>query len=76
MEFQRRKLEEIRLSFELRGETISDWADRNGFSRDAVYAVLSGRVHGKHGKSHAIALALGLKAVGDVDEGAERKSAQ
>ena len=38
MEFQRRKLEEIRLSFELRGETISDWADRNGFSRDAVYA--------------------------------------
>lgn len=76
MEFQRRKLEGIRLSFELRGETISDWADRNGFSKDAVYAVLSGRVHGNRGKSHAIAVALGLKAGGDVDEDAERKSAQ
>lgn len=72
MEFQRRKLDEIRLSFELRGETISDWAELNGFSRDAVYAVLSGRVHGKHGKSHAIAVALGLKVGGD----AEGKSTQ
>jgi gp16 family phage-associated protein len=61
MEIQCRKLEEIRLKFELRGQTISSWAAAHGFERDSVYAVLSGRVQGKHGKSHDIAVALGLK---------------
>ena len=52
---------DIKREFELRGETISSWATAKGFCRDSVYAVLSGRVKGKRGKSHDIAVALGLK---------------
>lgn len=54
-------LDEIKLSFEARGETISDWALQHGFPKDAVYAVLNGRSRCKRGRGHQIAIALGLK---------------
>ena len=51
----------VRREFELRGESISDWADKQGFKRQEVYAVLSGRVKGVRGTAHLIAQKLGLK---------------
>jgi len=56
-----RQLRRVRQSFVDRGISISDWAEARGFRRESVYAVLSGRVTGRRGTSHAIAVALGLK---------------
>ena len=53
--------EVVRQMFTDRGITISAWARQHGFRREDVYAVLNGRLKGKHGKSHEIAVALGLK---------------
>lgn len=51
--------------FETHGVSVSDWAARNGFDRELVYAVLNGRTKGRRGVSHRIAVALGIKAVPD-----------
>ncbi len=48
-------------AFEERGESIRDWATARGFTPALVYAVLSGRIAGRRGASHRIAVALGLK---------------
>lgn len=55
------KLENIKKDFELRGEVISDWAEREGFDKRNVYAVISGRNRGIRGEAHKIAVRLGLK---------------
>lgn len=54
--------EEVKLSFQASGQTIAQWAIDNGFRKGSVYAVLDGRCKGHRGKSHLIAVALGLKA--------------
>lgn len=51
----------IKLRFESRGQSIADWARENGYNPTTVYAVLAGRRKGKRGKSHKIAVALGIK---------------
>lgn len=56
------KLQAIKRGFAARGETISGWAERNGFRREEVYAMLAGRTSGRRGRAHALAVALGLKA--------------
>jgi gp16 family phage-associated protein len=56
------RLQEIKHGFAARGETISGWAERNGFRREEVYAMLAGRTRGRRGRAHALAVALGLKA--------------
>lgn len=43
------------------GITISSWALENGFDTKIVYALLSGRTRGRRGRSHAAAVALGIK---------------
>ena len=43
------------------GITISNWALENGFDPKIVYALLSGRTRGRRGRSHAAAVALGMK---------------
>lgn len=48
-------------AFETGGLKVSDWAREHGFKREHVYAVLSGRVRGRWGEAHAVAVALGLK---------------
>ena len=53
--------EEVRNAFKEGGVTITEWAAKNGFSRRAVYAALSGQTHGLRGQAHRVALALGLK---------------
>lgn len=57
---EQRRLE-VKQRFEALGTTVAEWADQNGFKRDQVYAVLSGRVSGRRGAGHQIAVALGIK---------------
>lgn len=45
------------------GITIKQWAESNGYDPRFVYVILDGRIKGKRGKSHEIAVKLGLKAV-------------
>jgi gp16 family phage-associated protein len=52
---------EIKGYFEAHGRAIGEWADLRGFKRSLVYAVLNGRALGRRGRSHHIAMALGLK---------------
>lgn len=53
--------EQVRAWFEEEGITVSEWARQHGFGRAEVYALLLGRTRGRRGKSHQVALALGLK---------------
>jgi len=50
-----------REGFETRGESIVEWARKNQFHPDTVYAILGGRNKGSRGEGHHIAVALGLK---------------
>lgn len=43
------------------GKTYAEWADEHGFSRRLVYEILAGRRACRWGKSHQVAVALGLK---------------
>lgn len=55
-------LDQVRLGFIARGESIADWSRERGFDPETVYRVLSGRTLALRGKSHHIAVALGIKA--------------
>lgn len=52
---------EARAWLERHGVTATEWARANGFEPAVVYALLSGRTHGRRGHAHHAAVALGLK---------------
>ncbi|NMM12417.1 MAG: DNA-binding protein [Rhodoferax sp.] len=52
---------EIKACFKEQGVSISTWAQAHAFDPRLVYAVLAGKNQSTRGKSHQIALALGLK---------------
>ena len=52
---------QVKLEFEYRGESFSEWASENGYKRGTVYAVLNGHRKAKRGEGHDIAVRLGLK---------------
>ncbi|MBO9471617.1 DNA-binding protein [Endozoicomonas sp. G2_2] len=54
-------LEQARQWFVRNGVAIGEWADARGFTRQTVYAVLSGRSAARRGESYRVAVALGLK---------------
>lgn len=54
--------DQVKQRFKQRGETVSKWAEENGFRPNAVYRVLNGFDKCHYGKAHDIAVALGLKA--------------
>lgn len=58
---QLRTPEQVRADFESKGQSIADWARKNGFGRSLVYEVLAGRKKCKRGASHRVAVLLGLK---------------
>lgn len=43
------------------GKPVTEWAKQHGFAPSLVYAVLNGRCKARRGKSHNIAVLLGLK---------------
>jgi gp16 family phage-associated protein len=53
--------EEVRADFRRRGKTIRSYAKAKGVSEQLVHAVLSGLAKGHYGRSHEIAVDLGLK---------------
>lgn len=53
--------DDVKREFQRAGISIREWARKNEFDPQAVYGVLNGRFKGGRGKSHRIAVALGLK---------------
>lgn len=53
--------EQVKAQFHQRGETITAWARKHGFPRNAVYRVLNGFDKANYGRAHEIAVAIGLK---------------
>lgn len=64
--------EEVRAEFVRAGITYTAWAKQHGYSRGLVVQVLSGRLKGAYGKSHEVAVALGMKDGQIVDPAAFR----
>ncbi|MEO8390676.1 DNA-binding protein [Polaromonas sp.] len=56
------QISRIKAEFNQAGVSVSDWARANDFEVSLVYAILSGKSRGLRGKSHEIALKLGLKS--------------
>lgn len=52
---------QVRSEFESAGLSMVDWAQAHGYPYHLVQQVLSGRARGIRGKSHEIAVSLGLK---------------
>lgn len=53
--------DQVKTLFRQRGITFTQWAEENGYSRYEVYRVLNGQTKARYGKSHEIAVKLGLK---------------
>lgn len=53
--------EQVKSLFRQRGVTFTRWAEENGYSRNEVYRVLNGFTKARYGKSHEIAVKLGMK---------------
>lgn len=53
--------QEVRAEFDLTGDSISEWAVAHGYSPSLVYRVLRSTDLPKRGKSHDIAVRLGMK---------------
>lgn len=58
--------EQIKQRFRQRGITFSQWARDNGYPINRVLRVLNGFEKGYYGKSHEIAVKLGLKPETDT----------
>lgn len=54
-------IDEVKTRFFEQGISIKEWSETNGFEEHLVYAILSGKGKARRGKSHLIAVALGLK---------------
>ncbi len=59
--------DQIKQQFRQRGETITQWAQRHGYKRSAVYRVLNGQEKGFYGQAHEIAVKLGMKPAAEPD---------
>lgn len=64
MDLSTEALDTIRKQFFDHGLTVVEWARTHHFDVHLVYGVLSGRMKGRRGESHRIAVALGLKPAG------------
>lgn len=56
-----RTRDQVREHFRQIGKPLSQWARENNFPPIAVYRVMGGIDKGNYGRSHDIAVALGLK---------------
>lgn len=60
--------EEIKSEFQVQGVSIAAWARARAFDPRLVYAVLGGKNKASRGKSHQIAIALGMKPGPQITE--------
>ncbi|MGX5651875.1 DNA-binding protein [Hydrogenophaga borbori] len=63
--FSADQISRARSEFKQAGVSISDWAQRHGVPAALVYSVLSGKSQCTRGRSHHVAVLLGLKAPPD-----------
>jgi gp16 family phage-associated protein len=61
MTSRRYSIGEVRRFFLDSGTTVTEWAAAHGFQRADVYSLLQGRTRGHRGRSHSVAVALGIK---------------
>jgi hypothetical protein len=54
--------EQVKAKFRREGKTFTQFAQEHGYSRNSVYRVLNGFDKGNYGRSHEIAVKLGLKS--------------
>jgi gp16 family phage-associated protein len=59
--------EQVKAKLRLQGKTITRWAEENGYGRAAVYRTLNGVDKATFGRSHEIAVKLGLKPATTLD---------
>ncbi len=60
-------LQQVRERFRSKGVSMADWSRQHGFSYSLVRQIMAGGCKCNYGKSHKIAVALGLKHESDVD---------
>lgn len=60
--------EEVLEDFARKGKSIRGWAKDHGLSQSVVFGVLNGRLSGRIGQSHKVAVLLGIKD-GEIVEG-------
>ncbi|MBA4252201.1 MAG: hypothetical protein C0442_10840 [Chlorobiaceae bacterium] len=60
MKEQGKQVKEV---FRQNGVCIAEWAREKGFPANLVYDILSGRKRCLRGKSHQIAVELGIKSI-------------
>ncbi|OCG02934.1 hypothetical protein [Gilliamella sp. wkB112] len=53
--------QQVKQQFQQKGKTIKSWAIENGYHPVVVYNVLNGLSRAHRGKTHDIAVKLGLK---------------
>ena len=63
--FSADQISRARSEFKQAGVSISEWAQRHGVPPSLVYSVLSGKTQCTRGRSHEVAVLLGLKAPPD-----------
>lgn len=55
--------DQIKERFRQHGESLAAWSRANGYNPHFVYCVLNGQYKGHRGRSHEVAVKLGLKIV-------------
>lgn len=55
-------LQEARDKLNSQGLSVKKWSELNGVRPNLVRSILSGKVKGRIGKSHKVAVLLGIKA--------------
>lgn len=59
-------IEQVKQEFRASGTTVADWAKKHGYTPQEVYKVINKQHKGNYGRSHEIAVKLGLKATCEV----------
>ena len=54
--------QEVKEEFARQGVTMRQWAKQHGFKPQMVYQVVNGLVRANYGKSHEVAMLLGMKS--------------
>ncbi len=57
-----RKVKKIKEQLYAQGTTVKSWAEKHNYPVTEVYKVLNGERKGLYGRSHEIAVAIGLKS--------------
>ena len=52
---------QVREEFRRNGRTFTSWAREHGYTQSLVFEVLRGRILCTYGKSHEVAVLLGMK---------------